>query len=232
MPVRYYKYLIAIIGIVIFLTFNTTDIKDIFSLDYIQKNLYNLNLFYEKYSFLFILIFSFVYIIFTALSIPVATILSLLAGFIFGLSLGTFIVSLSSTIGAMCAFLVSKFMFFNFVQKKYKKQLVTINNQFKKEGKFYIFALRLVPVFPFFIVNVVASILPIRTWTFFWVSALGMLPATIVYVNAGRQLSKINTLNDIISFEILISFSLIGILPLLLKLFLKKLRSVYLNINN
>ena len=81
MPVRYYKYLIAIIGIVIFLTFNITNIKDIFSLDYIQKNLYNLNLFYEKYSFLFILIFLFVYIIFTALSIPVATILSLLAGF-------------------------------------------------------------------------------------------------------------------------------------------------------
>ena len=232
MPVRYYKYLIVIIVIVIFIIFNISDVKDIFSLEYIQKNLYNFNLFYEKHSFLFIFTFSFVYIIFTAFSIPVATLLTLLAGFVFGLSLGTFIVSLSSTIGAVCAFLVSKFMFFNFVQKKYKKQMVKINNQFKKEGIFYIFALRLVPVFPFFVVNVVTSLLPIRTWTFFWVSALGMLPATIVYVNAGKQLSKINTLNDIVSFEILISFSLIGILPLFLKLLLKKIRRINLNINN
>merc|ERR1712146_607836 len=101
-----------------------------------------------------------------------------------------------------------------YIQKRYKKQLVTINNEFINEGIFYIFALRLVPVFPFFVVNIVTSLFPIKLSTFFWVSILGMFPATLGYVNAGKELSKINSFSDILSFQVLISFSLIGILPL------------------
>ena len=141
-----------------------------------------------------------------------------------GKYISTLIVSLCSTVGASIAFLMSKFLFYNYVQYRYKKQLVTINNQFINEGIFYIFALRLVPVFPFFVVNIVTSLLPIKLSTFFWVSILGVFPATLVYVNAGKELSKINSFSDILSFQVLISFSLIGILPLTIKFLLKKIR--------
>ncbi len=201
-----------------------SDLKNFFTLGYVQENLINFRLLYKENILLFSLIFSLIYILTSALSLPFATLLTLLSGYIFGLALGTFIVSLCSTIGASIAFLTSKFLFYSYIQNRYKKQLVTINKEFINEGIFYIFALRLVPVFPFFVVNIVTSLLPIKLSTFFWVSILGMFPATFVYVNAGNELSKINSFSDILSFQVLISFSLIGILPLTIKFFLKKIR--------
>ena len=131
-----------------------SDLKNFFTLGYVKENLINFRLYYEENIFLFILVFSLIYIISSALSFPFATLLSLLSGYIFGLSLGTLIVSLCSTVGASIAFLTSKYLFYDYIQKRYKKQLVTINNEFINEGIFYIFALRLVPVFPFFVVNI------------------------------------------------------------------------------
>ncbi|MDC3063205.1 VTT domain-containing protein [Alphaproteobacteria bacterium] len=212
-------FILILIPILLF-----SDLKNFFTLGYVQENLINFRLLYEENLFLFSLIFSLIYILSSALSLPFATLLTLLSGYIFGLALGTFIVSLCSTIGASIAFLMSKFLFYNYIQNKYKKQLVTINNEFINEGIFYIFALRLVPVFPFFVVNILTSLLPIKLSTFFWVSILGMFPATLVYVNAGNELSKINSFSDILSFQVLISFSLIGILPLSIKFLLKKIR--------
>ena len=218
------RYIIIFFILILISIFFFSDLKNFFTLGYVKGNLINIRLLFKENVLLFSLIFSLIYIMSSALSLPFATLLTLLSGYIFGLTLGTFIVSLCSTVGASIAFLTSKFLFYDFIQKKYKKQLVTINNEFINEGIFYIFALRLVPVFPFFVVNIVTSLLPIKLSTFFWVSMLGMFPATLVYVNAGNELSKINSFSDILSFQVLISFSLIGILPLTIKFLLNKIR--------
>ena len=218
------RYIIIFFILILISILFFSDLKNFFTLDYVQENLIDFRLLYEENLLLFSLIFSLIYILSSALSLPFATLLTLLSGYIFGLALGTFIVSLCSTIGASIAFLMSKFLFYNYIQNRYKKQLVTINDEFINEGIFYIFALRLVPIFPFFVVNIVTSLLPIKLSTFFWVSILGMFPATLVYVNAGNELSKINSFSDILSFQVLISFSLIGILPLTIKFLLKKIR--------
>jgi len=218
------RYIIIFFILILISIFFFSDLKNFFTLVYVKENLINIRLLFKENVLSFSLIFSLIYIMSSALSLPFATLLTLLSGYIFGLTLGTFIVSLCSTVGASIAFLTSKFLFYNFIQKKYKKQLVKINNEFINEGIFYIFALRLVPVFPFFVVNIVTSLLPIKLSTFFWVSMLGMFPATLVYVNAGNELSKINSFSDILSFQVLISFSLIGILPLTIKFLLNKIR--------
>ena len=219
-----FRYIIIFCILILISIFFLSDLKNFFTLNYVKENLINFRLSYKENIFLFILIFSLIYTISSALSLPIATLLTLLSGYIFGLTLGTFIVSLCSTIGASIAFLTSKFLFYEFIQNKYKKQLVAINKEFISEGIFYIFALRLVPIFPFFVVNIVTSLLPIKLSTFFWVSMVGMFPATFVYVNAGNELSKINSFSDILSFQFLISFSLIGLLPLTIKFLLKEIR--------
>ena len=224
MPFKNLRYIIIFFILILISIFFFSDLKNFFTLGYVKENLINIRLLFKENVLLFSLIFSLIYIMSSALSLPFATLLTLLSGYIFGLTLGAFIVSLCSTVGASIAFLTSKYLFYDYIQKRYKKQLVTINNEFINEGIFYIFALRLVPVFPFFVVNIVTSLLPIKLSTFFWVSMLGMFPATLVYVNAGNELSKINSFSDILSFQVLISFSLIGILPLTIKFLLNKIR--------
>ena len=224
MPFKNLRYIIIFFIIILITIFFFSDLKNFFTLSYVKENLINFRLLFKENVLLFSFIFSLIYIMSSALSLPFATLLTLLSGYIFGLTFGAFVVSLCSTVGASIAFLTSKFLFYDFIQKKYKKQLVTINNEFINEGIFYIFALRLVPVFPFFVVNIVTSLLPIKLSTFFWVSMFGMFPATLVYVNAGNELSKINSFSDILSFQVFISFSLIGILPLTIKFLLNKIR--------
>ena len=135
----------------------------------------------------------------------------------FGLLWGTLIVSFASSIGATIAFLVSRYLFHDVVQNRFNDRLQTINNGIAKDGIFYLFTLRLVPIFPFFIVNLIMGLTPIRTISFYWVSQLGMLAGTLVYVNAGTQLSNISRPEDILSPGMLISFTLLGIFPLIAK---------------
>jgi len=153
----------------------------------------------------------------TAASIPGAAILTLAGGALFGLLNGTILVSFASTIGALFAFLVSRYFLHDFVQNKFTDRLQTINKKIEKEGAFYLLFLRLVPVFPFFLINLVMALTPIRAWTFYWVSQLGMLPATIIYVNAGTQIAKISSIKDIASPSLLIALTLLGLLPLITK---------------
>lgn len=162
-------------------------------------------------------IFALVYIVSTALSLPGATILTLAGGAIFGLGVGIVLVSFSSTIGATLAFLASRFLLRDFVQHKFKDKLSSINQGVEREGAFYLFTLRLVPIFPFFLINLVMGLTPIRTVTYFFVSQLGMLPGTAVYVNAGTQLAQIDSLKGILSPGLLLSFAAIGVLPLFSK---------------
>ena len=200
------------------------DIQQFATLDYIKAKQQNIFEYYKQNVFFVLVLFIFLYVLVTALSLPVATFLTLLGGALFGFSTGLIIVSFASTIGATLAFLMARFLAQNYVQKYYKKQLSKINKKFKSEGAFYLFALRLVPVFPFFIINVVMGLMTIKTWTFYWVSQLGMLPGTIVYVYAGTQLAQIETFSDITTPSMLIAFALLGLFPLIAKNFVQFMR--------
>lgn len=158
-----------------------------------------------------------VYVVVTAVSLPGAAVMTLAVGAIFELFWGTILVSFASTMGAILAFLLARFVLRDLVQERFGDRLTTINRGVEKDGAFYLFGLRLVPVFPFFIINLVMALTPIRTWTYAWVSQLGMLAGTIVYVNAGTQLAKVDSLSGILSPGLLLSFALLGVFPLLAK---------------
>ena len=162
-------------------------------------------------------IFFIAYVVFAGLSLPGVVIFTLAAGALFGILQGTILVSFASTIGAFVAFLVARYLLHDSVQQKFANRLTTINRKIKSEGAFYLLFLRLVPVFPFFLVNIIIALTPIRPLTFYWVSQLGMLPATLVYVNAGTQLAKVSELKDITSPAILFAFLLLGIFPFVAK---------------
>ena len=163
------------------------------------------------------LLFTLLYILVTGLSLPGAAIMSLAAGALFGLLWGTVIVSFASSIGATLAFLVSRYLLHDWVQRRFGRRLQAVNRGIEREGAFYLFALRLVPVFPFFLINILMGLTRIKTWTFYWVSQIGMFAATLVYVNAGTQLGQVSSLSDILSLELLLSFVLLGLFPLLAK---------------
>ncbi|MGB5686354.1 MAG: TVP38/TMEM64 family protein, partial [Candidatus Electrothrix sp.] len=158
-----------------------------------------------------------IYILVTALSLPGAVIMTLAGGALFGLWLGLVLVSFASTIGATLAFLASRFLLKESVQNRFGDKLTAINQGIEQDGAFYLFTLRLVPVFPFFIINLAMGLTPIRTGVFYLVSQLGMLPGTVVFVNAGTQLGKIDSAAGILSPGLLSSFALLGIFPLLAK---------------
>ena len=178
-----------------------------------------------------ILLYGLIYIAVTGLSLPGAAILTLAGGAVFGLLWGTVIVSFASSIGATLAFLAARFLFRDSVENRFGDRLATINQGMEKDGAFYLFTLRLIPVFPFFIINLVMGLTAIKTRTFYWVSQLGMLAGTLVYVNAGTQLGKIDSLSDILSPTLLVSFALLGLFPLLAKALVNRIKShkVYKN---
>ncbi len=157
------------------------------------------------------------YITVTALSLPGATIMTLAGGALFGLWQGLLLVSFASSIGATLAFLVSRYMLRDSVQQRFSDKLALINQGMAKDGAFYLFTLRLVPAFPFFLINLLMGLTTLPTRTFYWVSQLGMLAGTVVYVNAGTQLAQLNSLSGIISPGLLLSFALLGIFPWIAK---------------
>ena len=162
-------------------------------------------------------VFFAIYVAVTALSLPGAAILTLAAGALFGLVQGLVIVSFASSVGATLAFLVSRFILRDTVRNKFKEKLKKIDEGVEKQGAFYLFTLRLVPVFPFFLINLLMGLTSLKTWTFYWVSQVGMLAGTAVYVNAGTQLAQIDSLSGIVSPGLIFSFVLLGIFPWIAK---------------
>jgi pyruvate/2-oxoglutarate dehydrogenase complex dihydrolipoamide dehydrogenase (E3) component/uncharacterized membrane protein YdjX (TVP38/TMEM64 family) len=213
-------------AIAVFVAF---DLGQYFSLAYFKPKQAEIIAFYQGHPRQTALAFLAIYVAVTGLSLPGATIMTLVAGAIFGLLWGTIVVSFASSIGATLAFLASRFLFREAVQRKFGDRLRAINAGVQREGAFYLFTLRLVPVFPFFVINLVMGLTPIKTRTFYWVSQVGMLLGTIVYVNAGTQLAQIESLKGILSPGLLISFALLGIFPLIAKKIvdLIKARKVY-----
>ena len=194
------------------------DLKNYVTPHYLQSKQDLLVQYQDNHPWLSMLFFALTYILFTILSVPgAAVILSLLGGALFGLILGSILVSFSSTLGAAIIFLLSRYFFYHILQKKFSKQLKKINHEIKKDGAFYLFSLRLIPIFPFILINLLMGVTPIKLRTFYWVSQIGMLPATIIYVNAGMQIVNYHDNNKIISLKLFISLVLLGIFPLLTK---------------
>ncbi len=162
---------------------------------------------------LYIAGFFLLYVAVTGLSIPGAAIMSLVAGALFGVVVGSIIVSFASTIGATLAFLSARFALRDWVQTKFGERLRAIDDGLEKDGAFYLFTLRLIPVFPFFVINLLMGLTRIKTRSFFWVSQLGMLPATVVFVNAGTQISRIESTKGLLSPTLIASFIALALFP-------------------
>ena len=211
------KLLLAtVIAIVLILLF-IFDLHHYITLEYLKSSKAKLNFYYQDNPLLVLGVYFVVYLASTAFSLPGAAVLSLAGGALFGLTAGTLLVSFASTIGATLAMLIARVLLRDWVQNRFAAQMKTINSGMLKEGAFYLFTMRLLPAVPFFAINLVMGLTPLRTVTFFWVSQLGMLPGTLVYVNAGSELGKIQTIDDILSPSLIISFVLLGIFPLLVK---------------
>jgi len=220
------KILIILTVIGSFLVFKFFGLDQYLTLDYIKQNQDLFQNFYQQNQFLTILCFFVVYVLTTALSIPGATVLTLLGGALFGLGTGLFIISFASSIGASIAFLLTRTLFRESVEKKFSSKLKKLNEGVERDGAFYLFTLRLVPIFPFFLINLGMGLTRLKLVTFYFISQLGMLPGTFVYVNAGVQLSQIDSLKGILSPEVLGSFVLLGIFPLIAKFIISTLKGL------
>ncbi len=172
-------------------------------------------------------LFFVVYVLVTALSLPGAAVMTLIGGAVFGLSWGLLLISFASSIGATLAFTLSRLLFKDWVQSKFQSQLKTINQGVERDGAFYLFTLRLIPAVPFFVINLVMGLTPMKTWRYYWVSQLGMLPGTAVYVNAGAELGKLNELSvsGILTPGLIGSFVLLAVFPWIIRSVMNKVKS-------
>ena len=200
--------------IVAFFWFDLTRYLD---LEYLKSRQADIDVFYRDHPVALPAGYFLIYVAITGLSLPGAAIMTLVGGAVFGLVWGTVLVSFASTIGATIAFVVARYILRDGIQRRYGDRLKAINEGVERDGAFYLFTLRLVPAFPFFVINLVMGLTPMRTLTFALVSQLGMLPGTIVFVNAGTQLARIESLQGILSPTLIGSFVLLGVFPLIAK---------------
>ena len=210
---------IILLGAIVVLValFFVFDLGRYLNLEYFQEQRSAVVGLYQENTLLFIVAFMAIYIAMAALSLPGAAIMTLAAGAVFGLSVGLVLVSFASTIGATLACLLARYLFRDAVQNRFGTYLARINEGVENDGAFYLFALRLVPAVPFFAINLVMALTPIRLWTFYWVSQVGMLAGTAVYVNAGKEIGQLESLSGILSPTLVISFVLLGVFPFIAK---------------
>lgn len=201
-----------ILAAALFLMF---DLGQYFNLSYIKSKQQLIDQYYFENPIKTGLIFFVGYILITGISLPAAAILTLASGAIFGIVWGTILVSFGSVFGATMAFLLARYFFHDYVQKRFGKQLGPINRGIRKEGALYLFAVRLIPVFPFFVINILMALTPIKTLSFALVSQIAMLLPIIIFVNAGTQLAKIESPADVLSPGLIVSFVLLGLFPLI-----------------
>ncbi len=206
---------LVIIGLIA--AFKIFNLGDYLSLSYIKESQQNFQELYAQNNVAVIAGYMLVYIIVTALSLPGAAVMTLAGGATFGFVTGLVAVSFASTIGATLACIVSRFILRDWVQAKIGDKLKTVNEGVEKEGAFYLFTLRLIPAFPFWLINVGMGLTKMPLKTFYWVSQVGMLAGTAVFVNAGKELGRIDSLSGILSPGLIISFILLGVFPIAAK---------------
>jgi len=216
---RWLVLLILVAGVACFYAFG---LHEYFAWSSIRANVADLKAQVDDNLVVAALVFFAIYTLMAGFSVPAAWIMTLVAGALFGVVPGAGIALLSATCGATLAFLSSRFLFRDWVQVSFANRLETFNRGFESEGAFYLFSLRLVPLFPFFLINLAMGLTPIRTWTYFWVSLLGMLPGSLIYANAGHHLGLLNAPGDILSTGVIVSLVLLGIAPLVFRKILQR----------
>lgn len=225
------RILLILLIVLLAASFFYFDLNELLTLEGLKGSMAQFDQYKAHSPLLIIGLFFLIYVVVTALSLPGAAILTLAAGALFGLLQGLLVASFASSIGATLAFLTSRYLLRDTIKQRFPERLAAIDAGIKKEGAFYLFTLRLVPIFPFFLINLLMGVTAIRARTFYWVSQIGMLAGTFVFVNAGTQLAQIDSLSGILSFNLIVSFALLGFFPLIAKAILNlfKKRRVYKN---
>ncbi len=211
------KIIIVLVVIGLVAVFRIFNLGDYLSLSYIKESQEKFEIMYTEHRAAVIAGYMGIYILVIALSLPGAAVMTISAGVLFGLLTGTIAVSFASTIGSTLACFVSRFILRDWIQGKFSDKLKTVNEGIEKEGALYLFTLRLIPVFPVWLINLVMGLTKMPLRTFYWVSQVGMLAGTIVYVNAGKELAKIDSLSGIFSPTLILSFVILGLFPITAK---------------
>lgn len=223
MPIK--KIIVAAVILLLAALLVYLDPQKYLDLEYVKSQLGRVIEYRQAHPISAALIYAALYVAVAAASIPGALVLTLACGAIFGFWLGSLIVSVSATLGATIAFLIARYLFDDLVQAKMGDRLAKIREKFRTEGALYLFSIRLVPAFPFFVVNLVMGLTSIRTSAYMAASFLGMLLPSMVFVNAGTQLAKLNSLSGLLSPQIIASFLLLAVFPYAAKVFLKLLKA-------
>ena len=215
--------LIAIVGLIV--AVKVLNLDQYLTLSYLKGSLDKLKTLYENHRLMVIAGYFIIYVLTTSLSLPGASPLGIAGGALFGFWTATIVVSFASTIGAALSCSISRFLLRDWIQNKFGDKIAKVNEGIEKEGAFYLFSLRLIPLFPFWMINLAMGLTKMSLLKFYWVSQVGMLPGTMVFVNAGKELAKIESLKGIFSPSLIISFALIGIFPIVIKKILALYRS-------
>ena len=212
MKSKKYLYLVAFITFVIFFYYNNSLFEKT-----ILDNIVNLEDYYIQNPVFFMFIYFIVYIVLTTLSIPVALLLGLLSGFIFDLYSAIILISFASSFGATAAMLISRYLISDYINRKFSNEISLIDNEMNKHGAYYLFALRMSPIFPFFVINAAFGLTKIKTLTFYLISQLGMLPGTIIIILIGSELNDFLIKGSPFSIDLVLYLTLLGLIPLLFK---------------
>ena len=208
--------LVLVVALVVVLFF-ALDLNQYMTLSYLKESRASFQALFQSHPVAVLGTHFLIYVLVVALNLPGAAVMTLAGGALFGFLSGLIVVSFASSLGATLACFVARYLFQGWVQARFKDRLAKVNQGIEQEGSFYLFTLRLIPIIPFFAINLVMGLTRMPLWRFYWVSQLGMLPGTAVYVNAGKELGQISALGDILSPSLIISFVILGIFPLAAK---------------
>ena len=220
-----YARLLILLGIFLLIgCFFAFDLNQYFTLDYLQSRHTSYKQYYEQNPTLTLLLFFLFYLALTAMSIPCLSVVILAGGALFGFPLALLIISFSDVFGSTLAFLGSRRLFGKYLQDKHPSRLRAVNHGIAREGGFYLLYLRLIPLFPCFLINLLMGLTKIRVSTFYWVTQIGKIPHNALYANAGTQISQLDSFGGVFSPGIVVSFALIGFFPLIVKMGLQQVK--------
>lgn len=211
------KTLLVVLLLVLILLFYTQGGADYLSFSYLKLRLEELNYLYSVSPLKVMVFFTALYLLLTTLSIPGSLVLTILSGAIFGNVIGVLLVTTVGTVGACLSFLMSRYLFKDYLNRKFHRKFLLINSHLQDEGWIYLFALRFIPASPFVVINLVMGLTSVRLRTFLWTTYLGMLPGNMIYVYAGKRIEEINSPGEIMTPSFLVCLSVLGILPLIAK---------------
>ena len=216
MKSKQYLYLVALLTLVIFFYYNNSLFEKT-----ILDNIVNLEDNYIQNPIFFMFTYFIVYVVLTTLSLPVALMLGLLSGFIFDLYSAVILISFASSFGATAAMLISRYLISDYINRRFSNEISLINNEVNEHGAYYLFALRMSPIFPFFVINAAFGLTKIKSLTFYLISQLGMLPGTIIIILIGSELNDFLIKGSPFSIDLVIYLTLLGVIPLLFKKYIR-----------